>query len=143
MWAKSSSEWEEEISFHLTWNASSRSSLRHFLSSRGMSQCSIITSYRWRDQEGQEGCNVLVLSLVTPLTTFNNFSFPRGTHWLPEFNLLHLNISTHTPHCSLYISVSADKDNFFLRLRASTVGDHSLHSRDLNVWFRGDIVRRN
>ena len=23
------------------------------------------------------------------------------------------------------------------------VGDHFLHSHDLNLWFRGDIVRRN
>ena len=27
--------------------------------------------------------------------------------------------------------------------RVSLVGDHCLYSHDLNVWFRGDIVRRN
>ena len=30
-----------------------------------------------------------------------------------------------------------------LTVRASLVGDHFLYSHDLNVWFRGDIVRRN
>ena len=32
---------------------------------------------------------------------------------------------------------------FVQQLRASLVGDHLLYSHDLNVWFRGDIVRRN
>ena len=27
--------------------------------------------------------------------------------------------------------------------KASLVGDHFLYSHDLNMWFRGDIVRRN
>ena len=30
---------------------------------------------------------------------------------------------------------------FWLTIRI--VGDHFLHSHDLNLWFRGDIVRRN
>ena len=58
------------------------------------------------------------------------------------FNLLHRNIS-------MYISITVlptfpkvltrriclKAKNFF--------GDHDLYSRDLDVWFRGDIGRRN
>ena len=32
---------------------------------------------------------------------------------------------------------------FVEQSRASSVGDHFIYSCDLNVWFRGDIVRRN
>ena len=32
---------------------------------------------------------------------------------------------------------------FVEQSRVPLVGDHFLYSRDLNVWFRGDIVRRN
>ena len=30
-----------------------------------------------------------------------------------------------------------------LRIKSFSFGDHSLYSCNLNVWFRGDIVRRN
>ena len=32
---------------------------------------------------------------------------------------------------------------FVQQSKASLVGDHLLYSHDLNVWFRGDVVRRN
>ena len=32
---------------------------------------------------------------------------------------------------------------FVYQSKASFVGDHFLYSHDLNMWFRGDIVRRN
>ena len=32
---------------------------------------------------------------------------------------------------------------FVYQSKASFIGDHFLYSHDLNVWFRGDIVRRN
>ena len=32
---------------------------------------------------------------------------------------------------------------FVQQSKASFVGDHLLYSHDLNVWFRGDVVRRN
>ena len=30
-----------------------------------------------------------------------------------------------------------------LKIKSSLVGDHFFYSRDLNVWFRGDIIGRN
>ena len=32
---------------------------------------------------------------------------------------------------------------FVQQSRASIVGDHFLHSCDVNVWFRGDVVRKS
>ena len=32
---------------------------------------------------------------------------------------------------------------FVYESRVSLVGDHFLYSHDINVWFSGDIVRRN
>ena len=50
--------------------------------------------------------------------------------------------------CTLSILYSTQplrywQDAFVQQSIAPSVGDHFLHSHDLNVWFRGDNVRRN
>ena len=48
----------------------------------------------------------------------------------------------YSPFCSLCF-LRFSQWEFGFQCRASSVGDHLIHSHDLNVWFRGDIVRRN
>ena len=59
-------------------------------------------------------------------------------------NPLHPNISMHILHtvCSTFPKVLTRRNCWTIG-RASLVGDQFLYSHDLNVWFRGDIVRRN
>ena len=63
----------------------------------------------------------------------------------PHFiNTLHPNISVciFSVLFSLHFQ-SCQQGKFVWQSRASLVGDLFLYSHDLNVWFRGDIVRRN
>ena len=60
----------------------------------------------------------------------------------------HLTLHTLTLVCILSLLICLHflrcwQGEFVQQSRASSVDDLSLHSRDLNVWFRGDIVRRN
>ena len=60
----------------------------------------------------------------------------------------HLTLHTLTLVCILSLLVCLHflrcwQGEFVQQSRASSVDDLSLHSRDLNAWFRGDIVRRN
>ena len=59
-----------------------------------------------------------------------------------QFNPLHPNISMHILHTVLYTFPKVLTRRIYLTNK-SLVGDHFLYSHDLNVWFRGDIVRRN
>ena len=43
----------------------------------------------------------------------------------------------------LYVSSGTYEDTFFLLKRSFWVCSHFVHSHELNVWFRGDIVGRN
>ena len=58
------------------------------------------------------------------------------------FNLLHRNISMY-----ISITVLPTFPKVLIRricLKAKNFfGDHDLYSRDLDVWFRGEVVRRN
>ena len=40
-------------------------------------------------------------------------------------------------------TVKGLQGEFVKQSKASSIGDHFLYSHDLNVWFRGDTVRRN
>ena len=60
----------------------------------------------------------------------------------------HLTLHTLTLVCIFSLLICLHflrcwQGEFVQQSRASSVDDLSLHSRDLNVWFRGDIVRRN
>ena len=60
----------------------------------------------------------------------------------------HLTLHTLTLVCLFSLLICLHflrcwQGEFVQQSRASSVDDLSLHSRDLNVWFRGDIVRRN
>ena len=57
-------------------------------------------------------------------------------------NPLHPNISMHILHTVLHFP-RCWQGEFVHQSKASLVGDHFLYSCGLNVWFRGDIVRRN
>lgn len=52
-----------------------------------------------------------------------------------------LNLSRRTQQFKIFIP--ADKDNLFKQSRASLVSNNFLYSSDLNVWWRGDIERKN
>ena len=56
---------------------------------------------------------------------------------------LHPLIRMHCLHTVLYTFPKVLTRTICLTVRASLVGDHLLYSHDLNVWFRGDVVRRN
>ena len=60
-----------------------------------------------------------------------------------HFNPLHPHISMHILHTFLCTLLWYWQREFVKQSRASLVGDHFLYSRDLNVWFRADNVRRN
>ena len=60
-------------------------------------------------------------------------------HFIPW----HPHISMHILHTFLRTLLWYWQREFVKQSRASLVGDHFLYSRDLNVWFRGDNVRRN
>ena len=82
-------------------------------------------------------------------------------HWHHKFNLksrfplqILLTISMYLTLSSLasvwIISILLSRHfpgfwqgEFVQQSRASLVGDHILYSRDLSVWFKGDVVRRN
>ena len=60
----------------------------------------------------------------------------------------HLTLHTLTLVCLFSLLICLHflrcwQGEFVQQSRASSVDDLSLHSRDLNVWFRGNIVRRN
>ena len=60
--------------------------------------------------------------------------------------LLTLNILTSAYIFSILFSIHflrCWQGEFLYQLRASLGGDHLFYSHNLNVWFRGDIVRRN
>ena len=59
---------------------------------------------------------------------------------LEVMNPLHINISVYILLIDLHICPKVLKRRICL---ASLVGDYFLHSCNLNVWFRGDIVKRN
>ena len=58
-------------------------------------------------------------------------------------NPLYPSISKHILHTALYTFPEVLTRRFCLLNKASFVGNHFLHSHDLNVWFRGDIEGRN
>ena len=60
-------------------------------------------------------------------------------HFIPW----HPHISMHILHTFLCTLLWYWQGEFVKQSRASLVGDHFLYSRDLNVWFRADKVRRN
>ena len=62
--------------------------------------------------------------------------------WIINNNPLHPKISMHILRTVLYTFQQVLTRVTGLTIRASLVGDHSLYSWDLNVGFRGDIVRR-
>ena len=68
------------------------------------------------------------------------FVYPLNSN---SFNPLHLNISMHILHIVLHTILSCWQGEFVEQSRASLVVDHFPYSHNLNVWFRGDIVRRN
>ena len=73
--------------------------------------------------------------------------FERILDWISESGGL-VNLYTLTSVCIFSILlfrhfVGFWQGEFVQQLRASLVGDQLLYSHDLNVWFRGDIVRRN
>ena len=59
---------------------------------------------------------------------------------LEVMNLLHINISMYILLIDLHICPKVLKRRICL---ISLVGDYFLYSCNLNVWFRGDIVRKN
>ena len=59
-----------------------------------------------------------------------------------ELNPLHLNIM-HILHTVLYTFPRFQQGEFVKPSRALLVAYHFLYSHDLNLLFRGDIVRRN
>ena len=59
------------------------------------------------------------------------------------WRVLHLNISIHILHTFLLAFLILLTRRICQTITASQVGDHFLYSRDLNVWFRDDTVRRN
>ena len=68
--------------------------------------------------------------------------FKSCSHCFPV-NPLQPNISMHILHTVLYTSPKVLTRRICLRIKSFFFSDHSLYSHDLNVWFRGDIVRRN
>ena len=68
--------------------------------------------------------------------------FKSCTHCFPV-NPLQPNISMHILHTVLYTSPKMLTRRICLRIKSFLFGDHSLYTCNLNVWFRGDIVRRN
>ena len=71
-----------------------------------------------------------------PRSSKHNFTTEEDSKFIYfSINLLLPNISMHFLHIVLYRICVAIKSILF--------GDHFLYSRNLNVWFRGDIVRRN
>ena len=58
-------------------------------------------------------------------------------------NPLRPNIRMHILHTVLYTFLEVLKRRICWTVRSSLVVDHFLDSHDLNVRFRGDIVRRN
>ena len=68
--------------------------------------------------------------------------FKSCSHCFPV-NPLQPNISMHILHTVLYTSPKVLTRRICLRIKSFFFGDHSLYSHNLNVWFRGDIVRRN
>ena len=49
----------------------------------------------------------------------------------------------HILNTVLYTFPKALTGEFVYQSKALSIGDHFLHSHDLNVGFSGDIVRRN
>ena len=58
------------------------------------------------------------------------------------FNLLHPNISMYISITVLPTFPKVLTRRICLKVK-NFFGDHDLYSRDLDVWFRGDVVRRN
>ena len=56
---------------------------------------------------------------------------------------LHPNISMHILHTVLYTFFNVLIRRICLTIKSFLVDNHFLYSHDLNVRFRGDIVRRN
>ena len=64
------------------------------------------------------------------------------TEWI-KLNPSHPDVSMYVLHTVLAIFSKWWQREFVQQSIASLVGDHILCSHDLNVWFRGVIVRRN
>ena len=58
-------------------------------------------------------------------------------------NPLHPIISMHILHTALYTCLKVLNRRICLTVKSSLVVDHFLYSYNLNVWFMGDIIRRN
>ena len=90
--------------------------------------------------------------LYTPFCKANNLSNQwRTNHYvfLQDYmaSIHSLTLNTQTSICifSLLFSIHFSRcwqEEFVQWSRASLVDDHLLYSRDLNVWSRGNIVRR-
>ena len=73
---------------------------------------------------------------------FHSVKNTKAPHNYFLFNSLHLNISMHILHTFFIHFLRNWRGEFVLQSKASLVGNHFLYSRDLNVWFKADIVRR-
>ena len=72
---------------------------------------------------------------------------PQTQYYTKTFTVSLLFISNHqyaySPYCFSIHFLRFWQGELVWHLWASWVGDHFLYSRDLHVWLRGDIVRRN
>ena len=59
------------------------------------------------------------------------------------FDPLHPNISIHIFHTALFTFVMVLARRIYLITKATVVGDHFLHSHNLDVCFSSNTVRRN
>ena len=66
----------------------------------------------------------------------------------PFIEMVSITLYTLTLESIFFIPFSINflrcwKGEFVEKSEAALIGDHFLYSHDLNVWFRGDIVRRD
>ena len=62
---------------------------------------------------------------------------------LSEALRLYNRVSIHTLHTVLCIFTKVLTRRICLTIKVSQVGDHLFYSHDINMWFSGDMARRN
>ena len=86
-------------------------------------------------------------SLITKKIFITYHQIPLASQSLVTYSCyiltpLHPNISVHILHTVLYTSLKVLTMGICVRIKSFLFSDHFLYSCDLNVWFRGDIIRR-
>ena len=94
----------------------------------------------WESRRPQ---NDVYLALVLTTIIYSSSTL-NMYNWLHDvFHPLHPNIRMHILHSVLYTFPNVLAGRICLTITGSSVDYHFLYSRDLDVWLRGDIERRN